>query len=84
MAASNVVTAANPSASMATGEPKPSVSPIDVARPITMAECALGIPPVETRYSKSTDLVFTAERTILIVCAVIQARNADQNHGCRK
>ena len=69
---------------MVTGEPKPSVRPIDVARPITIAECALGMPPVDTRYSKSTAWVLTAARTSLIVCAAVQPRKLDQNHGCRK
>ena len=31
------------------GEPNPSVMPIAVARPETVAECALGIPPVLIR-----------------------------------
>lgn len=50
----------------------------DVASALTMAEWALGIPPVLTKYLKSICRVFRYCRVNLMNWAAIQATNAHQ------
>ena len=81
LAASNIVMEAKPTASITTGLFQPKASPKETNNPQTIDEWALGMPPVLTKYWKSMRLVLINPVVILIVWAITQLKNADQNHG---
>ena len=72
---------ASDAASANSTEPGPHLMKTEVARPVTVAECELGIPPVPTRRSATKFLVRTVCRIAFMTWAMNHADTADIRMG---